>query len=337
MSALLYVAAGVLSAGLTWLVKRHALISGMLDVPNHRSSHQRTVPRGGGLSVVVVTLLGMTTATAAGQMEPNVSIALIGGGALVAAIGWADDRSSQPAAVRLAVHAVAGIWAVGWLHGLPAISVGPASYELGFGGPLVAVIGIIWSINLFNFMDGVDGLAGSEATSVGIFGGLLLLRFGEQGLAIAAFLIAAASAGFLVWNWPPARIFMGDVGSGFLGFIFAALAIASENARAVPIVWWAVLAGVFIVDATITLIRRILRREHIGVAHRSHAYQKAVSAGHSHRGVTSAVIAINSILWLLAWVGLARPETAVSILVLSAFCLGLGYRFVEGLTGRRSL
>jgi Fuc2NAc and GlcNAc transferase len=177
----------------------------------------------------------------------------------------------------------------------------------------------VWLTNLFNFMDGIDGIAGGEAVSVGVVGGLLLLASGASELAGTALLIAAASLGFLAWNWAPARIFMGDVGSGFLGFTLGALAIASDRVAAVPILVWMMLLGVFIFDATVTLLRR-LRRERFYEAHRRHAYQRAVAAGASHGTVTGFVLMLNALLAIAAAMGWAWPET-VPLAILAVFAL----------------
>ena len=195
-----------------------------------------------------------------GVLDDDVAAAFIGGGGLVALVGWLDDRRGVHAAVRAVVHCVAAGWAVYLVGGLPSYSTGTEHVHLGAIGGLLAVLGIVWATNLYNFMDGIDGIAGGQALCAGVFGGALLLLSGSAGLASVAFLVAAATAGFLAWNWAPAKIFMGDVGSGFLGFTFGALAVASENDGGVPLLLWVLLLGVFVVDATVTLLRRTLAR-----------------------------------------------------------------------------
>jgi Fuc2NAc and GlcNAc transferase len=148
-------------------------------------------------------------------------------------------------------------------------------------------------INLYNFMDGIDGLAASEGVVVAGAAGILLILGGATGIAAVAVVLAGCCAGFLVWNWPPARIFMGDVSSGFLGFVFAVLAIWTSNNGILELQVWAVLLGVFLIDATLTMARRMAAGEKWYTAHRSHAYQRAVTAGHSHLSVTLTVIAID--------------------------------------------
>ncbi len=293
---------------LTDVVRRYAMARAMLDVPNDRSSHQVPTPRGGGLAIAVVTLLAIALLGFGGLVPPDLSIALAGGGVIVATVGWIDDHGGLPASVRAASHFVAGGWALYWVGGLPSLQVGLREVSLGPVGAILALIAVVWCVNLYNFMDGIDGLAAGEAVTAGLFGGSMLLFAENWGLAAITFAIAAATGGFLAWNWAPAKIFMGDVGSGLLGFLFAAVAIASENAGAVPLLVWLLLLGVFAFDATVTLFRRLVRRERWYDAHRSHAYQRAVRAGWTHKGVTTFILALNVALGTIAWISYLRPH-----------------------------
>ncbi len=316
---LLAAAALVVSWALTGLVRRYAMRTAMVDLPNPRSSHSTPTPRGGGLAIAITALGGIALAALLGWTPPRVAIALVGGGVLVAAIGWVDDRREVSAAFRLAVHFAAAAWALWWLDGFPAMRTGAATLELGPAGWLVGLIGIAWATNCYNFMDGIDGLAGGEAVSVGLLGGLILVAMGRPELSAVPWLAAASSAGFLLWNWPPARIFMGDVGSGLLGFLFGAFAIASERSGALPALAWVLLFGVFAFDATATLVNRALRGEPWYQAHRSHAYQRAVQRGWSHGQVSGAALALNVGLGALVWIGWSRPglQLPVALVALS--------------------
>ena len=305
--------AGVASWLLTGLVLRWMVARSRFDVPNERSSHSVPTPRGGGLAVVAVVLPGLAAATLLGWLPLREGIALGGGGLMVAFIGWMDDCYNLPARPRLLVHTLAAVWTVAWLGGFPALQVSGGSMPLGVVGWVLAVLGIVWTVNFYNFMDGIDGIAGGEAVVVGLGGGLLLLAAGATGLAGVAFLIAAASAGFLAWNWAPARIFMGDVGSGVLGFLFSAMAVASENRGAVPMLVWVLLMGVFVVDATLTLARRALDGDAVFNAHKKHAYQRAVQAGLSHARVTSMVLAMGAGLAALGYLALRIPQHLLAI------------------------
>lgn len=307
---------------------RFARALGLLDVPGERSSHTEPTPRGGGIGLVLVILGGIAALYQLGRIDGRVALALLGGGALVAVVGWLDDMSGLPARIRFTAHALAAIWAVYWLGGMPDLAWGAGELQLGPAGAVIAVLAIVWGTNFFNFMDGIDGLAAGEAASVGLVGAVLLADR-QPGLAGAAVILAGAAAGFLPWNWQRARIFMGDVGSGFLGFTLATLALACENAGAMPALAWLLLVGVFFADATITLFRRLLRRERWYAAHRTHAYQRAVQAGWSHGWVTSTVLLLNGGLGLLAALSLRRPELLPLMLLIAALALVGLYLAVE--------
>lgn len=322
------IAAFLASAGLSELARRYALARALIDVPNERSSHSVPTPKGGGLAIALVVLGGLALLSTLGQVGPHVAVGLGGGGGLVAVVGWLDDHRGLSASVRLTVHVVAAAWTVAWLGGMPDLTVGEGALHLGLPGAILAVLGVVWATNLYNFMDGIDGLSAAEAVAVGLVGALLLAPR-EPSLAFVALLLAAAAAGFLVWNWPPARLFMGDVGSGFLGFLFGGLSVATENAHALPVLVWLVLLGPFFVDATVTLIRRVVRGEGWQVAHRAHAYQRAVQAGWSHGRVTGMVVALSAALGLAASLVVRNQALLGPVLGGAACVLGVIYLVVE--------
>lgn len=288
------------SYSLTALVRFYALKKNILDIPNERSSHSIVTPRGGGLAVAATFIFSLVFMAALDIVSVNIAVALVGGGFSIAAIGWIDDKNSVSPRLRLIVHFLAAVWALYWLDGFTRMDIGFTTVHLGWAGSVIAAVGIVWMINLYNFMDGIDGIAGTEAISVALGAGVLLFWTGSAGLAWVCLTLAMAVGGFLVWNWSPAKIFMGDVGSGFLGFTFAVLALWSENAGAVPFIIWLLLLGVFVIDATITLIRRMSKGEKLYEAHRSHVYQLAVQAGYSHKQVTFTVLLMNIVLGLIA-------------------------------------
>jgi len=326
--AVFLIAAAILSWLLASRVRLYAL-DRLLDIPNERSSHSAPTPRGGGLAIAFTALGGIVLAAMLHWIEWNLAIALVGGGALIAAVGWVDDHRSLSAITRFAVQFFCAGWAMYWLGGLPSLSVGSASLHLGPVGIVLGVIGIVWAINLYNFVDGIDGLAAGEAISTGVIGGLILLAMGQKGLAIVSLLIAAASAGFLPLNWAPARLFMGDVGSGMLGYLFAVLAIASENSGAVPLLLWVLLLGAFVFDATVTLCRRIAHGERWYHAHHSHAYQRMVQAGRSHAQVSTTILLINLVLAILAIIAWLRPALFLMAIGAGAVLLSVIYLSVE--------
>lgn len=293
----------------TGVVRRFALARSLLDVPNERSSHSTPTPRGGGLAIAIVVLTGILVGSAGGWIRTSVALALVPSGLAVAAVSWLDDRRPVPAWIRLLIHVCAAAWVVYCFGPVESVDAG-RTVSLGPLGPILTVLGIAWTANLFNFMDGIDGLAAGEAVTVGLGAMLLCWRTGDFEPAWLAGLVAVAAAGFLPWNWSPARIFMGDVGAVFLGFMLASLGVLAHQRGDVPAAGWLVLLGVFFVDATITLIRRVVRRERWYAAHRSHAYQRAAQAGYSHARVTGFVMALNGVLALLVWLAVAQPRWA---------------------------
>ena len=301
---------------LTGLLRRYALASRLIDIPNARSSHQIPTPRGGGLSIVIVFLLGLLVLLWMGALTTTAMGAIFGAGATVALMGFWDDHGHVPARWRLLVHFIGAAWGLYWLGGLPPLvfslpgfSSDTYTLDLGWLGQLLGLFYLVWLLNLYNFMDGIDGLASIEAITVCLGGALLyLLKYEAMGLWVAPVLLAVTVAGFLLWNFPPARIFMGDAGSGFLGIVLGLFSI--QAAWIAPQFFWSwlILLGVFIVDATWTLFRRLLRGEKIYEAHRSHAYQYASRYYGSHKTVTLGIVVIN-LCWLTPlalWVGLAE-------------------------------
>jgi Fuc2NAc and GlcNAc transferase len=302
----------LLALALSWWGTRSVLrflrARSLLDVPNERSSHSTPTPRGGGLAFVAVILAGILAGVAAGWVRGAVALALVPSAGAIALVGWIDDRRGLPARFRLLVHIAAAGWVVYCFGPVPSLELGPVFLSLGPVAGIVSVLGLVWLSNLFNFMDGIDGIAGGEAASVAGVAALLCLRAGDTEPAWLFLLVAAAVAGFLPWNWAKARVFMGDSGSVTLGFLLGALALLASQRGDIPALGSALLLGVFLVDATLTLVRRVVRRARWTTAHRSHAYQRAVQSGASHARVSSAVIAINLLLGALVWVGVAWPR-----------------------------
>lgn len=322
-------ALAALMAGVgTGLVRRYALSRSLLDRPNHRSSHVVPTPRGGGLAVAVTSLGLIALAMAAGLVSMRPGGALLGGGIIVAAVGWIDDHRGLGAPVRAVAHLLAATWSVGWLGGVPSVTLGTTRLELGWSGSLLAIVGTVWLINAYNFMDGIDGIAGVTGVIAGMFGSLLLMRV-DPAIALVSAIVAGSCAGFLKWNWPPARIFLGDIGSGLLGFLFATCAIGAESRGGPGVVPWLLLLGVFVVDATVTLLRRVLRSERWYEAHRSHAYQRLIQAGWSHRAVTCAVAGLEIVLGLGAELVVERPALTPYVVAAAALGLGVLYGLVE--------
>jgi Fuc2NAc and GlcNAc transferase len=321
------VLAGCASYGLTAWLLHHSKLRGIVDRPNQRSSHTMPTPRGGGLSMVVVTTCAVILLCATERMSVPLAVIVIVGGLSVAGIGFLDDVRSASVALRMSVHIGAALLTLYMLD---------SPLRIGIAGAVVMVLGVAWVLNLFNFMDGIDGLAASEAAFV-LFAaaGLSLLVGHADAPAVVPLLIAAAACvGFLAWNWPPASIFMGDVGSGYLGYLIAVFAIASSRSGTLSLYVWLILGGVFIVDATLTLARRLLRGERVHQAHRTHAYQWLARRWGSHARVTTAVIVVN-LAWLLPCAVLAEKYSALAPWICALALVPLGVAALLSGSGRR--
>jgi len=324
ISLLLGLPALFLSAILTGLLRRYALNSQLLDIPNARSSHSIPTPRGGGVSIVLVFLLGVPILLYIGVISLGVMWALIGAGAIAAIIGFLDDHGHIPARWRLLAHFMAATWGLYCLGGLPPLVIslpldyGNALFNFDLLGQILALFYLVWLLNLYNFMDGIDGLASIEAITVCIGGALLYFLSAETaGQWVLPLFLAFTVAGFLLWNYPPAKIFMGDACSGFLGLVLGLLSIQAAWINPLFFWSWLILLGVFIVDATFTLFRRFLQGDKVYEAHRSHAYQYASRYYQSHK-VVSITVGLINIIWLTPLalgVGLAKLNPFLGLII----------------------
>ena len=298
---------------LAWLVRRD-----VMDRPNDRSSHDRPVPRGGGIAVVGLVLPSwLVLAALSGALETVAPIAMLG--ALLALLSFIDDVRTLGAGLRLGAHALAvGLAVVLVLPGDALLLQGLVPLWLDH---LLVALCWIWFVNLYNFMDGIDGITGVESIAVagGLAAAVLVSGGGEAPLAAV---VAGAMAGFLILNWHPARIFLGDVGSVALGYTIGFLLVWQACveghwwlALILPLYYWG--------DATTTLLARALRGEKVWRAHRSHAYQVAVQSGRSHGGVSLLVALLDAALvsvclaiaggWLDPWLGVALAAGGVVV------------------------
>jgi Fuc2NAc and GlcNAc transferase len=287
-----------ISFALTYWLRRYALHKSLLDIPNGRSSHSVPTPRGGGVAIVVSYLAALVFLFVDDALSTPLFLALLGSGLVIAALGFLDDHGHVAARWRLLGHFIAAVWALIWLGGLPPVAMFGSVLDIGWLGHVLAVFYLVWLLNLYNFMDGIDGIASVEAVCVCLSAALIYALSGFYELIWLPLLLVAAVLGFLFWNFPPARIFMGDAGSGFLGIILGVLSLQAAWISSQFLWSWLILLGVFIVDATVTLIRRLVRGDKIYEAHRSHAYQFASRRYGRHLPVTSAVGVIN-LVWLL--------------------------------------
>ncbi len=289
----------IASAFVTRQLVRKSNRFSQMDIPNERSSHINPTPRGGGIAFVATSLVGFLLLLLINNLDNADVLALCGSGIIVAIAGHLDDRQRiSGATIRLVLHAIsATVLIIG--IGFPSqISIFDQTVNTGIIGSILGVIYLMWLLNLFNFMDGTDGIAASEGIFV-CLAGAILNHHVLSGInhSAAAIILAASIFGFLLYNWSPAEIFMGDVGSGYLGIAIGGLSLMAAKQQ-YELLWvWIILLAVFVSDATITLIRRLLGKQKPHVAHRSHAYQHLAIRFNSHAKISLVVLAIN-VAWL---------------------------------------
>jgi len=328
-------AAFIISVMMTGFTRKYSLRKKIMDVPNERSSHLIPTPRGGGVAVILVFLLATLWLGFSGNIDRNLTFALIGGGLLVAVMGYFDDVYTIKIRYRIGMHFLAALWALYWLDGFPVLDFGTWKFILNWEGSFIALIGIVWCINLYNFMDGIDGLAGMQGFFISLASSLTLYYLGAHQLGFLLAFLAAALSGFTVWNWPPAKIFLGDVGSGFLGFVFSVIAIYTANHHLLSINFWLIILSVFICDATFTLIYRALTGQRWYAAHREHAYQRLILMGLSHQQITVGIFILNiSILFPLSLASLYWPNQGFWLMSISIFGLLLIWFSIRNLSFR---
>jgi Fuc2NAc and GlcNAc transferase len=323
-----FVAAWLLTAAL----RRYALAHHVIDMPNERSSHTVPTPRGGGVAVVASFLLLLPMLALMEWVNWTVVYGIGGAGLAVAVLGFLDDHGHIAARWRLLGHFAAALWILFWMEGLPAFSAFGQIWDMGWFGYVLAALYLVWLLNLYNFMDGIDGIASVEAIFVALGGASFYIMAGDVGLAGVSTVLGCAVAGFLCWNFPPAKIFMGDAGSGFLGIVLGAMAL--QAAWVAPqLLWsWLILLGVFIVDASLALLRRLIRGERVYEAHRSHAYQWAARQIGKHLPVTLSVLGLN-VCWLypVAWfVAVGKLDGIIGIMIAYIPLLLLAFKFNSG-------
>ncbi|MDV4228674.1 glycosyltransferase family 4 protein [Acinetobacter baumannii] len=300
---------------LTGYMRHYALKKNIIDNPNERSSHTIPTPRGGGVSIVITFLMVLVALIVSHQIEPNTGSILVGAGLGVAVLGFLDDHGHINSMFRLAIHFVIAISAVFFLGGFSDVKLFNGSLELGWSANIIAVLFLVWLLNLYNFMDGINGIASVEAITTVLSLALIYLLLDTHLSSELLFILAASVLGFVLWNFPKARIFMGDAGSGFLGLILGILALISLKADPALFCSWIICLGVFVVDATFTLIRRVINGHKMYDAHRTHAYQYASRKYNSHTIVTLGVLLIN-IFWLLPIAYLASEKVLMPELLL---------------------
>lgn len=287
----------ILAFSMTYFMRVYALKKNIIDNPNERSSHNIPTPRGGGVAVVVSYIIGVILLIYLDQLSQHIGLTLIVSGFIIALLGFLDDHGHINAMLRLVIHFMVAIGVVVSLGGFSEVKIFNA-FSLGFGANIIAVLFLVWLLNLYNFMDGINGIASVEAITTLMSMAVIYFIFNIQLNIEILWLLSACAFGFLLWNFPKAKIFMGDACSGFLGLTLGILALIALKENLALFCAWIICLGVFIVDATFTLIRRVLAGYKMYDAHRSHSYQILSRKWNSHTPVTLLVVGIN-ILWLL--------------------------------------
>jgi len=320
----LLIATPALSASFTWLAIRYARRRQLLDLPGRRRSHSQPTPRGGGIAIVVAMLAGGIALALQSTRDylPILLPPVVG----IALVGWLDDHGGLSAAKRFAMHTIAAAWVfAGPLLVLTVFPVSDLTSGFGLVGIAAAVvtIAIVWSINLHNFMDGINGLLTLQAIFVlCALAGLLAWRDADG--AALLLVCAAACAGFLPFNFPRAHVFMGDVGSGVLGLAIAVAVLWQIATPTIAAASGLVLCSAFVTDATCTLLSRMLQGRRWYSAHREHLYQWLVRCGHSHARVVALYMGWNLLIVLpvIGWMNRSPTAKAPSADALPAFGVG---------------
>ena len=290
---MIYITLLILSFTLTYLIKNYYIKNALVDVVNERSSHTVATPHGGGIAVAFTWFVGIGYLYYIGNIEANLFYALMVG-IIISVVSFFDDIYELSAKLRVLVQSIVAILGIYFLGGLGVLELGVFSVSNSMITNVFAFLLIVWFINLYNFLDGINGYAGSEAVFLSIAG--FLLFEGSHFIVLAV-----AVLGFLVWNYNKAKIFMGDVGSTLLGYNIAIFTLYYTNIESSNLWIWIILFALFWFDATVTLIRRKLNGEKLSFAHKKHAYQRLNQSGWSHFKVTNFSILINVFLFAIVY------------------------------------
>ena len=311
----------IASVLITWIVRMLALRADVIDNPNERSSHTVPTPRGGGLAFVAIWFIGMTIEFIANNVEADLYFAMLSG-LLIVAVGVVDDVRNVSAKMRLAIQVSASAAALYFLGGFQRLDFGFYVFENVYILTPIALIGFVWFINLFNFLDGIDGYVGLETVFIFIF---IAVMFQD----VYALLLSVAVAGFLVWNWQPAKIFMGDVGSTLIGFNVAICMTYYSNHDQLSVFIFLIITSAFWFDATYTLIKRWRNRENLGEAHRKHAYQRITQSGFSHQKTSLLLLLTNALLGIFAYLAYIYSDFIMLYLLATIILLSLIVKYID--------
>lgn len=291
----------LISCALTWSLRVYAIKHNVIDRPNQRSSHSVPTPRGGGVAIVLTILAALACFYFSNDLMIKSFLGLFIPGLIVAIIGFLDDHGHIAARWRLLMHFLAAAIGMYFLGTFPVINLFGYELSLSWIGMILGCVYLVWMLNLYNFMDGINGLASAEAITFAACSAILVVvnHFTDAPGSIYPLMLAliGAAGGFIVWNFPVAKIFMGDAGSGFLGITIGLMILHIAKVDSQFFIAELSLLGIFIVDATTTLLRRVVAGKKVYEAHASHSYQILARKYGSHVPVTLMAIAVN-LLWL---------------------------------------
>ncbi|MFX4276712.1 MraY family glycosyltransferase [Aliarcobacter butzleri] len=314
---MIYIVLVLISFFLTYFIKNYMIKKSFVASINERSSHTVPTPHGGGIAIAITWFIGLFYLYFIGQIENNLFYALLFG-AVISIVSFFDDIYELSPKLRLIIQAIVAIGGLYFLGGFQTLTFGGFDIQNSIFTNIFAFFMIIWFINLYNFLDGINGYAGSEAVFLSLAGFIL---FGGNHFLV----LAVAVLGFLYWNWNKAKIFMGDVGSTLLGYNVAIFTIYYANQEPTNFWIWIILFSVYWFDATLTLIRRKLNKERLSQAHKKHAYQRLTQAGWSHYKVTNYSIVLNILLFAIVYF---VPNIIISI-ILSLILIIFAMKFID--------
>lgn len=321
---ILLILIALLSCIFSFQIRNFAKKKSILDIPNARSSHSIPTPRGGGIAIILVWFVGLSYSFLTSEIEIKLFLAL-SSGILLFVTGLIDDVINLKPTIRIASQSITVGIALFFIGGIQSIDFGFFIFTNIWINTILAFVGLIWFINLFNFLDGIDGYATTETILISL---AFFAFFQDAFLLILAF----SALGFLIWNWQPAKIFMGDAGSTVLGFTLGFFTLHYSQEYNISIFTLLIPSALFWFDASLTLFRRWRNSENLSEAHKKHAYQRLVQSGFSHQKVVLWSILLNVLLFSLAWGAYSWPKLVMLFFVLA---LGLLYGITRWVDGRK--
>lgn len=317
-----------------WFIK-YARLRRITDVPTERSSHKIPTPRAGGVGFVIISIVAFSIYFAwMGILATDTYVVMLLTLTAIACLGWFDDRNNLSQTIRLSIQLLAAVSVIFFIEGLDTFFLPYISnISLGIFSPVLGLLWIMGATNIYNFMDGVDGIASVQALTASTGWMIIANLWNEPILFTVNLIVFATVAAFLMYNWSPAKIFMGDVGSVFLGFFFAMmpfLAATLADDRVIGFTLWigAILLWPFLFDGTYTLVRRLIKGENIFQAHRSHLYQRLNIAGWSHDIISILYLAFSLVCIIFALIFI-HESNEIQIVIIAGL-LFLSYLYIKG-------